>query len=169
MSLGECAKCGGAVRIGGRGRPQQYCSSACRQAAYRDRRVPRAMSGRRWVRAVGKRPVMPDGSPASSTDSRTWSPLAAVRLGAGDGFGVMLGAGLGCYDLDGVTAAEVRRFAGTVQERIVYAERSVSGRGAHLFIEAPESPGWRRYVDGVSVERYTRARFIRTTLDRIEL
>ena len=81
----------------------------------------------------------------------------------------MLGDGLGCYDLDDVTDAEARRFAATVPEPIIYAERSMSGRGAHLFIKAPESPGWRRTIDGISVERYTRARFIRTTLERIEL
>lgn len=127
------------------------------------------MRCRRWVRAVGKRPVTPSGAPASSTDPRTWRTFAEVRTGAGDGFGVMLGGGLGCYDLDDVTDAEVRRFAASVPERIILAERSMSGRGAHLFVSAPESPGWRRLVDGMKVERYTRARFIRTTLERIEL
>lgn len=169
MSLGECERCGAAVRVGGRGRPQRFCSAACKQAAYRARRLPELMRGRRWVRSDGKRPITPSGRPASSTNPATWSSFAQVRTGAGDGFGIMLGDGLGCYDLDGVTDAEVRRFAATVPEPIIYAERSVSGRGAHLFISASEGRGSRRMVDGLKVERYTRARFIRTTLERIEL
>jgi len=74
----------------------------------------------------------------------------------------MLGGGLGCYDLDHVTDAEVNAFLATVTEPILFVERSVSGNGAHVFIEAAEGPGWRR--DGV--ERYTRARFIRVTGER---
>ena len=54
----------------------------------------------RWTRRVGKRPVMIDGRPASSTDPKTWGTFAEVQRGAGDGFGVMLGDGLACYDLD---------------------------------------------------------------------
>ena len=120
------------------------------------------------MRADGKRPVTVDGRPASTTDSSTWATLAQVRASrAGDGFGVMLGSGLGCYDLDDVTDAQVRDFLMGVPEPVLFVERSVSGRGAHIFVEAPESPGWKRTVDGISVERYTRARFIRTTFDRI--
>lgn len=77
----------------------------------------------------------------------------------------MLGDGLGCYDLDHVSDDEVRTFAATVPERIIFAERSMSGDGVHLFVEAPEARGWRR--DGV--ERYTRQRFIRMTGERITL
>lgn len=88
---------------------------------------------------------------------------------AGDGFGVMLGGGIGCYDLDHCTDDQVQAFARTVAERVIYAERSRSGNGAHLFIEAPEGRGWKRTVDGLSVERYTWARFIRMTGARIVL
>ena len=114
------------------------------------------------MRADRKRPIRPDGRPASSTDSSTWSSFAEVQAGAGDGFGVMLGGGLGCYDLDHVTDAEVAAFVASVPERVLFVERSVSGTGAHVFVEAPEAPGRRR----PGVERYTRARFIRTTGDR---
>lgn len=79
----------------------------------------------------------------------------------------MLGFGLGCYDLDHVTDDQVRSFLSGIPERVLYIERSVSGQGAHVFIAAAESPGTRRVVDGVHVERYTRARFIRTTLERM--
>lgn len=81
----------------------------------------------------------------------------------------MLGGGLGCYDLDHVSDADVRRFLLTVPERVLFVERSVSGQGAHVFIEAAECAGSKRTVDGLSVERYTRERFIRTTLERMPL
>lgn len=111
---------------------------------------------------------MVDGRPASSTDPSTWSTHGeVVASSAGDGYGVMLGAGLGCYDLDRVSDEEVCRFLASVSEPVVFVERSVSGNGAHVFVEAPEAPGWKRTVDGLSVERYTRARFIRFTGDRI--
>lgn len=120
------------------------------------------MIGRRsWCCADGKRPVTPLGAPASSTDPGTWCSFAEVRVSGA--YGVMLGDGLGCYDLDHVTDAEARRFMATIPEPILYCERSVSGEGVHVFVEAPEGPGWRRIVDGVSVERYSLARFIRTT------
>lgn len=71
----------------------------------------------------------------------------------------MLGGGLGAYDLDNMSDNEIRAFLATVQEPVLFVERSMSGTGAHIFIEAPEAPGWRRG----NVERYTRARFIRVT------
>jgi primase-polymerase (primpol)-like protein len=71
----------------------------------------------------------------------------------------MLGSGLGCYDFDHVTDEQAREMVAEIPERIVFAERSMSGAGVHVFVEAPEGPGRRR--DGI--ERYTRARFIRMT------
>ena len=84
----------------------------------------------------------------------------------GDGFGIMLGDGLGCYDLDHVItnyklAPWVREFVAKIPEPIIYIERSLSRTGLHIFIEAAEGAGHRS--DGV--ERYTRARFIRMTGD----
>jgi primase-polymerase (primpol)-like protein len=116
------------------------------------------------VRAAGKRPITPAGKAASSTDPRTWSTYReAASSTAGNGLGIMLGGGLGCYDLDHVDDAQARAFAATIAEPVLYAERSMSGTGVHVFVEAAEAPGWRRVVDGLSVERYTRERFIRTT------
>ena len=71
----------------------------------------------------------------------------------------MLGSGLGCYDLDHITDADAAEFIASIPEPVLFAERSVSGHGVHVFIEAPEGPGSRRG----GVERYTRARFIRVT------
>lgn len=117
----------------------------------------------RWTRADGKRPIQPTGRAASSTDPRTWSLFAEVQAGAGDGFGIMLGDGLGCYDLDDVSDLEARDFIDSVSEPIVFAERSMSGRGVHVFIEASAAPGRKTIVGGISVERYTQERFIRVT------
>ncbi|MCG7284976.1 hypothetical protein MHY85_03185 [Cellulomonas sp. ACRRI] len=79
----------------------------------------------------------------------------------------MLGGGLGCYDLDHCSDEQVWAFVVAVPERVLLVERSSSGTGAHVFVEADEQPGWKRTVNGLSVERYTRERFIRVTLDRM--
>lgn len=81
----------------------------------------------------------------------------------------MLGAGLGCYDLDHCSLEQARDIVAAIPERVLFVERSMSGDGVHVFVEAPEAPGWRRAVAGVHVERYTRARFIRVTGDRLVL
>ena len=125
---------------------------------------------RSWVRAVGKRPIQPSGRSASTTDPTTWTTFAEVQSGAGDGFGIMLGEGLGCYDFDNADLADVARFVrDRVSEPIVFAERSMSGRGVHVFVLAGARPGWRRVVDGLSVEFYSRARFIRVTGDEVQV
>lgn len=154
----------------------RFCSNACRQKAYRARRprVPELMrSQRRWVRADGKRPIQCDGVQASSTNPATWSTYEDVmRSTAGDGYGVMLGGGLGCYDFDHCIDAEGRvseRVRALLQrirpESVVMVERSVSGRGLHVFVRARESRGFRR--DGF--EFYSRGRFIRVTGDCVRL
>lgn len=120
----------------------------------------------RWVRADGKRPMTVTGNPASSTDPSTWNSYPGVRRSrAGDGLGFMLGGGIGCYDLDHVSDFDLRDFVAGLIEPVIFVERSVSGQGFHVFIEAPESRGWKRG----NVERYTRERFIRVTGDRVVL
>ena len=161
--MADCEQCGKQFPRAATGRPRRFCSARCRVASGRQP-IPAEMRNRAaWVRADGKRPIRPDGRPASSTDRGTWSTFSAVQAGAGDGFGVMLGAGLGCYDLDHVSHEEIAAFVATIPERIVFVERSMSGNGAHVFIEALESPGSRR----PGVERYTWGRFIRVTGVRI--
>jgi primase-polymerase (primpol)-like protein len=120
-----------------------------------------------WVRADHKRPITTSGRPASSTDPSTWTTFDAVRTStAGDGLGIMLGAGLGCYDLDHCRDPRTGRIAQlaladleAIREKVIWAEVSQSGTGVHVFVRAPEAPGWRRG----GVERYTRERFIRLT------
>lgn len=151
-----------------RGITPKFCSNACRQKAYRARKAQQPLAEfhceRRWVRADGKRPIMPCGSPASSTDPATWLRFSDVQAGAGDGFGVMLGGGLGCYDLDhcivdGALEGWALQVLDGIPEPVVFTEVSMSGTGLHVFVRAGESPGARRG----NVERYTRARFIRVT------
>lgn len=171
----ECVGCGERfAAVGARGRTASYCSNACRQRAYRRRASSEkrfiGSVGDRWVRAVGKRPVMADGSPASSTNPATWASHAECVQGAGDGFGVMLGGGLGCYDLDGVIVDGVlvswaREFIESIREPVLYMEVSSSGRGVHVFVEAAEAKGSRR----CGVERYSRERFIRMTFNQLSL
>ena len=171
-----CEQCGGHFEsMGARGRTPRFCSAACKQRSYRERRAGvkrlQALSVGRWVRADGKRPVMVDGSAASSTNPATWVSFAEVQSGAGDGFGVVLdGSGLGCYDLDncfdgGVLKPAVRDFIAGIAYPIVYVERSVSGNGLHVFVEAEKQRGFRRG----GVEFYTWGRFIRMTLDSFKL
>ena len=167
-AMAMCSACGAEfVQNTGRGRKARFCGTACRMRAYRARRMPREMTrGRRWVAADGKRPIRPDGRPASTTDPATWSDYADVRDMP---HGVMLGGGLGCYDMDHVTDEQARTFARTIPEPVVFVERSISGNGVHIFVQAPESRGWRKSVNGISVERYTRARFIRVTGHALKL
>ena len=154
------------------GEKQQYCSSACRQKAYRWRaNIPQEWrSMARFTRADGKRPIQADGTPASSTNPDTWDTFEHVTEGAGNGFGIMLGDGLACYDLDHILDADGNIKAdhegAIILERLaqsdyLYAEVSQSGDGLHIFV-ASTAPSWKH--DGV--EFYSHSRFIRLTGNR---
>ena len=171
----SCQQCSAHIEIK-HGRRPKFCSGKCRQRAHRERRSQierlKSLSVGRWVRASGKRPVMVDGSAASSTDPATWASFAEVqKSNAGDGFGVVLdGSGLGCFDFDncfdgGVLKPAIRDFIAGIAHPIVYVERSMSGNGLHVFVEAEKQRGFRR--DGV--EFYSWGRFIRMTLDSFDL
>lgn len=165
-----CEVCGQGLSIPTRGRSPRFCSNRCRQAAHRARSaspIPSELrAAQRWTRADGKRPIQFDGSPASSTDSETWSTFKAVRTGAGDGFGFMCGRGFGVIDLDHCLDDQgrvVSTGAAAVLARNpgAWVERSVSGAGLHVFGLLPESSGRRRG----GVEVYSRSRFVRMTGD----
>lgn len=178
-----CRQCGTAfIAEGSRGRTPTYCSTRCRVAAHRARTAKDFWlnnGGKRWTRADGKRPIMVDGAPASSTNPSTWTTYDQVVGGdglAGDGYGIMLGDGVGCYDfdnvfdVDGTLTGAAKVAVSNIREPILYAERSISGRGMHIFVAASECPGYRVPLScGGSVERYTRGRFIRVTGDRVEV
>ncbi|MBW0275009.1 hypothetical protein ATM97_27800 [Nocardia sp. MH4] len=82
--------------------------------------------------------------------------------------GVMLGEGLACWDLDGVIdddgrlhpeAAAVLQRVGT---RALWVERSMSGRGLHVFVRGEEEPA----RVGERVSYYSWGRFIAVTGER---
>lgn len=116
-----------------------------------------------WVSVHGKRPVRPDGTPASTTDPSSWTTYDQVADGP---HGIMLGDGLACWDLDdcfddeGLLADWARQLLDGL--RPMWSERSMSGRGLHLFVEGPEEPGTRRG----QIEYYSRHRLIVVTEDR---
>ena len=166
----KCERCAGKLDVLARS-DARFCSTRCRVAAHRAGVLPAELTSRRaWVRADGKRPVTASGSPASSTDPSSWSSFAEVRASSsGDGFGVMLGGGLGCWDLDHCLEGDsLAPWAREVLDSIgspVWVERSVSGTGLHVFVLAVEARGFRRG----GVEFYSRQRFIRVTGDRYAL
>lgn len=160
----ECEHCGAPLEVFKAGRPSRYCSSACRQRAYRRRKAAKLpddmVSACRWVAADGKRPMTVDGYPASSTNPSTWAEYSSVKDGP---MGFMLGAGFGCIDLDCCLNKKGRPYP-WAQEILksapgAFVERSVGGHGLHIFGLLPEAPG---KVLG-RVEYYSRDRFIRMT------
>src|SRR5699024_10269184 len=128
----------------------------------------------RWTRAKGKRPVMVDGSPASSTNAATWTSWDAVQdSSAGDGFGVMLGDGLACIDLDHCfdDAGGLLPWASSAIKSVkpVFIERSMSGDGVQVFQEG-EPVMYRREAFGdCHVEWFSDSRFVRCTFDEFQL
>lgn len=153
------------------------CSTKCRVRLHRrhaGKAIPEWITTEaRWTRRDGKRPIQPNGFPASSILPATWGTLDNVRDGAGDGYGIMLGGGIGCIDLDDCiddkgrlvpwAAKMVRQHRGEA----FWMERSMSGRGVHIFLPLPEGPGRRTRKNGESIEVYSRARFIAVTQDFI--
>lgn len=169
----ECSVCGREFAWSGRGRRPVTCGQRCRKRRSRAVRPSAGLSEGRWTRADGKRPVTATGRAASSTDHSTWSTFAEVHASsAGDGFGVMLGGGhLACHDLDhaldgGVLKPWAREVLDGITEPVLFTEVSMSGEGLHVFVDAPEGPGSKRSVGDGGHEFYSRARFIRTTLNK---
>lgn len=157
----------------------KFCTSKCRIYAHRAAKrplFPESMTSRdRWVRRTAdKIPLTIAGKFASSTDRRSWSSFAeAKESAAGVGLGFVLGDGIGCIDLDhcfegGELASWAAECIAGITEPIIFAERSQSGDGVHIFIEAPEAPG-RKIRDGRNIERYTAGRYIAVTGDRLNL
>ena len=163
----SCQVCGRPFEWSGRGPRPAVCGQRCRK---RKQRMPAAVPSTltalpRWTRRHGKRPVQLSGRPASSTNPRTWTTHEQV---AQRDRGVMLGEGLACWDLDGVIdedgalhpeAAAVLRKVGT---RALWVERSMSGRGLHVFVRGEEGPA----RVGERVSYYSWGRFIAVTGER---
>lgn len=138
----------------------------------------------RWVRWVleprgekfAKVPVQLNGRRASVTEPRHWVSFRAARSSqVGDGIGWVLGAGIGCIDLDDCldggriepwAAGLIRKY----RHRALLIERSVSGTGVHIFLRMKPGAG-RRIRDGRSIEVYPpdSGRYIAVTGRRFDL
>jgi primase-polymerase (primpol)-like protein len=173
MDIRGCDFCGASlvlVRVDAR-----FCSTKCRvysaRAARKAHLFPSELTSLdRFVRFMpDKRPVTISGKPASSTDSATWSSYkVSASSTSGEGIGFVLGAGIGCIDLDhcfidGVLAS----WASDVVEAnpATFIEVSRSGEGLHLFGLLAEGPG-RKIRDGRNVEVYSVGRYIALTGNR---
>jgi primase-polymerase (primpol)-like protein len=179
-----CDKCQGPLPIVGGGRIPKFCSTRCRVAAYRAaQRLPIELThGRKWVRwtlikrgdKFTKIPLALTGRYASSTNPSTWSTYREAKTSSlGEGLGIMLGRGLGCWDLDhcldrDVLAPWALEVLKTIESPL-WVERSISGTGLHVFVSSPEAPG-KKIRDGeCNIEFYSRARFIAMTGNRFSL
>lgn len=165
-----CECCGGNV-VARSGRRPKFCSAACRQKAHRQKRAERRLmfpeglrDRARWVRCEGKVPVGREGWRLKWLDESNWLSLNGVLAsGWGDGFGFVLGDGVGVIDLDDCVDGEGRlsELAVSVlgENPGAWVELSVSGRGLHVWGLLPEAVGAR----GKGWEVYSRARFVRCT------
>lgn len=160
----------------------RFCSSPCRQAAYRERRrierervaaeqaarVPAELTGRpRWVRYSSRKvPLRTDGRFASVQDPSSWSDFAAVvKASAGEGVGFVLTASdrIVVVDLDhAVEGGRVLPWAQLIVDALpaTYMERGRSGGGLHLWFRG-EVPAGRRIRRGEkAVEFYSDRRYM---------
>lgn len=129
-----------------------------------------------------KLPFTVDGTPASSTDPATWSPLpacqAACRRRRGSGVGLVLnGDGLAGVDLDGCrhpASGELAKWAQKIVRQLAsYTEVSPSGTGVKVYLRADPLPVLRankrtigKGADGdkmPAVELYTSGRYFALT------
>lgn len=150
----------------------RFCTPKCRLRAFRQgttaHGIPAELTSKaRWVRRTStKRPIMTNGSPASSTDPATWTDYrtaAASSNGAGLGF-VLNGDGIGVVDLDhclidGVMTDAAAAFVADYPNS--WIEVSSSGDGLHIWTRMEPGRGSRKVrADGLHVERYTQGRYI---------
>ena len=171
MTKRQCAVCGEPINL--RRADAKTCGEKCRKRLQRKPPFPADLIGLdrwvRWAHVDGKKmPLTLAGSAASSTDSSTWvgyRSAAASKVGEGLGF-VLDGDGIGCYDLDDVIVdGELVPAAQAFLEQHPgwFVEVSPSGSGLHIWVDADSQPGWRKTIDGISVEFYTRGRYMTMT------
>ncbi|MEE1813549.1 bifunctional DNA primase/polymerase [Streptomyces sp. SP18ES09] len=176
-----CERCDGPMPLLARA-DARYCSPACRQAAYRERRaaeqdrvtseraarIPTELTSRaRWVRYSGRKvPLRVDGRFATVNDPSSWADYkAAVSAAVGEGVGFVLTAHDRIVVVDLDHAVEMGRVLPWAQQILdalppTYMERGKSGTGLHLWFRG-EVPAGRRIRQGsVAVEVYSDRRFI---------
>jgi len=177
----ECERCAGPLPLMARA-DARFCSSPCRQAAYRERRraerervtaeqaarIPAELTPRpRWVRYSAKKvPLRIDGRFASVQDPSSWSDFAAAaKATAGEGVGFVLTASdrIVVVDLDhAVEGGRVLPWAQRIVDALpaTYMERGRSGSGLHLWFRGEVPAGRRIRRDELAVEVYSDRRYI---------
>lgn len=151
------------------GEPPQSPPASARAAQWA--RIPAELRARnQWVLASpDKRPLATAGRAASSTDPSTWASFdeacnAAHSKGLLIGYMLHSSDPFTCIDLDvkdDTTQEQRQRHEDIVAAFDSYTERSLSGRGYHIWIKGNIGKGARR--DGVEV--YSQERFIICTGD----
>lgn len=176
-----CERCHGPMPLLARA-DARFCSSPCRQAAYRERlreerervtaeqaaRIPAELTVRpRWVRYSAKKvPLRIDGRFASVQDPSSWSDFAAVsKASAGEGVGFVLTASdrILVVDLDhAVEDGRVLPWAQRIVDRLpaTYMERGRSGTGLHLWFRGAVPAGRRIRRGEKAVEVYSDRRYM---------
>lgn len=177
----ECDRCAGPMPIAAR-LDARFCSSACRQSAYRARvaaertrvaaeqasRVPAELTSRpRWVRySARKVPLRVDGRFAAVNDPSSWSDFTAASAAtAGEGVGFVLTAHdrIVVVDLDhAVEDGRVLPWAQRIVDALppTYMERGRSGTGLHLWFRGKVPAGRRIRTGELAVEVYSDRRYI---------
>lgn len=177
----ECDRCAGPMPLRARA-DARYCSNACRQAGYRERRraeqervageqaarIPAELTSRpRWVRYSSRKvPLRTDGRFAAVNDPSSWSDYAAAAAascGEGVGFVLTAGDGIVVVDLDhAVEDGRVLPWAQAILDRLpaTYMERGRSGSGLHLWFRGAVPHGRRVRRGEVAVEVYSDRRYI---------
>ncbi|UXZ57079.1 hypothetical protein [Curtobacterium sp. Arg-1] len=174
MVITGCEECGASLRLLREG--ARFCGSKCRLRAHRRAKsageLPAEMKQQhRFVRFTStKRPITVTGRAASSTNAATWSTHAEAAASAkGEGIGFVLGAGIGCIDLDHcITDGGLAPWAQEVVDANpgTYIEVSRSGHGLHIFGRLDEAAG-RNFRDGQrAIEFYSTGRYIALTGNR---
>lgn len=156
----------------------KFCSQKCgtyyRRKAKKGAPFPSEMTEKaRFVRFTSsKRPITTAGKSASSTNSETWTDYATASASTkGEGVGFVLGAGVGCIDLDHCFQdGELLPWAREIIDRCpdTFMEVSRSGDGLHIFGLLPEGPGRNIRKGGSCVEFYSTGRYIALTGQRFE-
>uniref|UniRef100_UPI003CEB9CBB bifunctional DNA primase/polymerase n=1 Tax=Brevundimonas sp. TWP2-3-2 TaxID=2804648 RepID=UPI003CEB9CBB len=134
-------------------------------------RLPLEMRRRpQWcLGGPNKQPLDAAGGPAKVNDPETWTDFEAVtaaarRTGRAIGYVITADDGLTCVDLDVKDDASpevIARHAAIIETLDSYTERSLSGRGWHVWVYGETGAGRRRD----SVEVYSQNRFIICTGD----
>lgn len=177
----ECDRCSGPMPLMARA-DARFCSSACRQSAYRARaaaerrrvtdeqvaRMPAELTSRpRWVRYSSRKvPLRVDGRFASVNDPSSWSDFEAVSASTvGEGVGFVLTASdrIVVVDLDhAVVDGRVLPWAQAIVDQLptTYMERGRSGTGLHLWFRGEVPAGRRIRQGGKAVEFYSDRRYM---------